>query len=247
MAADGRHELRIVNWNVRWATPASRRTSEILGRLQRQSPDVVCLTETDVGLLSQTGHSVCSGPDYGYPAMPGRRKVMLWSKEPWREVDDVGLDSLPPGRFVSAVTRTPAGEIMVVGICIPWSGCRTEARRGPDRKVRWEDHESFLAGLDQILRKLSPERLIVMGDFNQVIGQGSRAPHRLRTALSKTFAPSLNIVTSEVSFLDRKSIDHIALSRDLAANSVEAISNVHNSTVLSDHFGISAEVTCVPS
>ena len=55
--------------------------------------------------------------------------------------------SLPPGRFVSGVTRTPLGEVTVVGICIPWFGCRTEAYRASERKARWQDHEAFLDGL----------------------------------------------------------------------------------------------------
>ena len=29
---------------------------------------------------------------------------MLWSREPWEHVDDVGIDSMPPGRFVPGVT-----------------------------------------------------------------------------------------------------------------------------------------------
>ena len=38
--------LRVANWNVEWATPRSRRTVEILSRISRHSPEVVCLTET---------------------------------------------------------------------------------------------------------------------------------------------------------------------------------------------------------
>ena len=74
--------LRVVNWNVEWATPKSRRTAEILNRLGRHAPEVACLTETHDGLLSQYGHTICSQPDYGYTVKKGRRKVMLWSREP---------------------------------------------------------------------------------------------------------------------------------------------------------------------
>ena len=150
--------MKLVNWNVEWATPRSPRRAEILRRIQRHDPEVVCLTETHTGLLSQDGHTICSQPDYGYPIKDGRRKVMLWSREPWDQVDDVGIDSMPPGRFVSGVTQTSVGEIMVLGICIPWFGSRTEARRTSECKKRWEDHEQYLAGLTKVLGRVSAKR-----------------------------------------------------------------------------------------
>ena len=133
------------------------------------------------------------------------------------------------------------GEVAVIGICIPWFGSRTEARRGAERRRRWEDHEESLAGLTDVLGSAKSERLIVMGDFNQRIGQGSRAPRALRLALLEAFEPKLRIVTSDLAFQGRKSIDHIALSADWAVDSVDAISNLHEGRKLSDHFGIAAE------
>ena len=153
--------LRLVNWNVEWATPASRRSTEILRRVHEHVPEVVCLTETYDGLMSQDGHTICSQSDYGYTLKEGRRKVMLWSREPWEQVDDLGIDSMPPGRFVSGVTQTSAGEVAVIGICIPWFGSRTEVRRKLERKMQWEDHGQYLAGLTEVLRRASPKRLIV--------------------------------------------------------------------------------------
>ena len=101
--------MRAVTWNVEWATARSRRTPEILRRIDGHAPEIVCLTETDVRLLSQRGYTICSQPDAGYGIKMSRRKVILWSREPWDEVDDVGLDSMPPGRFVAGVTRTSLG------------------------------------------------------------------------------------------------------------------------------------------
>ena len=150
---------------------------------------------------------------------------------------------MPPGRFVSGVTQTSVGELVVVGICIPWFGSRTEARRGEERRGRWEDHEEYLAGLSEVLERIDAKRLIVMGDFNQAIGQGSRAPRALRSALHEAFSPNLRIVTADLVFEGRKSIDHIALSADWAVDSVDAISNVHGERKLSDHFGVAADVS----
>ena len=154
---------------------------------------------------------------------------------------------MPPGRFVSGVTQTSVGEVAVIGICIPWFGSRTEARRGSERRLRWQDHEEYLVGLTEILERVDAKRLIVMGDFNQRIGQGSRAPRALRLALQEAFEPNLRIVTSNLVFQGRKSIDHIALSADWAVDSLATISNVHEDRKLSDHFGVAADVSVRPA
>ena len=206
----------------------------------------MCITETHDELLTRPGHAICSRPDYGYGLKKNRRKVLLWSKEPWHQVDDLGIESLPPGRFVSGVTQTSVGGVAVIGICIPWFGSRTEARRGAERRLRWQDHEEYLVGLSEILERVEARRLMVMGDFNQRIGQGSRAPRALRLALLEAFEPNLRIVTSDLAFQGRKSIDHIALSPDLAVRSLDAISNIHEGKKLSDHFGVAADVSVRP-
>jgi len=235
--------LRALTWNVEWAAPGSPRGTEILNRIEQHSPEVVCLAETNDKLLSQTGHCVSSQPDYGYPVKADRRKVMLWSQEPWAEVDDIGIESMPPGRFVSGVTQTSVGNIRVVGVCIPWFGSRTEPRRGQERKLRWEDHAQYLAGLTEVLGQGSSEQLIVMGDFNQAIGPGSRAPLSLQLALQDAFPPNVSIVTSELEFQGRGTIDHIALSDDLTVDSLAVVSNIHEERRLTDHFGVAVEVS----
>ena len=45
--------LTVATWNVEWATPRSRRTGEILRRIDHHAPDVVCVTETHNMLLSR--------------------------------------------------------------------------------------------------------------------------------------------------------------------------------------------------
>ena len=235
--------LRLVNWNVEWAKPSSPRGAEVLRLVHGHFPGVVCLTETHDGLLSQEGHTIGSQPDYGYTLKEDRRKVILWSREPWDQVDDVGIDSMPPGRFVSGVTQTSVGEVTVIGICIPWFGSRTEARRKLERKMQWEDHERYLAGLTKVLERASAKRLIVMGDFNQTIGPGSRARPQLRLALQEAFPPSITIATSTLAFQGRRSIEHIALSADLAVGSLGVISNIHEGRKLLDHFGVFADLS----
>ncbi|MYD37157.1 MAG: endonuclease/exonuclease/phosphatase family protein [Dehalococcoidia bacterium] len=239
--------LTVINWNVQWATPRSARTPEILRRIDSLAPEIVCLTEADEHLLSRDGYTITAQADYGYGDKGNRRKVMLWSQQPWRDVDDLGHESLTPGRFVSSVSATSIGDVMVMGICIPWFGSRTEARRGAERRERWGDHGEYLAGLTEILGKQTDVPLIILGDFNQVIGQGARAPVHLREALKRAFSPNLEIVTADVTFEGRRNIDHIALSAGLACEAVEPVSNLHDDMKLSDHYGIVATVSAVPS
>ena len=233
--------LKLVNWNVEWATPRSRRRPEILSRIDKHAPEVICLTEAHVGLLSQDGHTICSQPDYGYPIKEGRRKVLLWSREPWKNIDDVGIDSMPPGRFVSGVTQTSLGEMTVVGVCIPWSRSRVGGS-GVERRM-WEDHEQYLASLAEVLERTPARRLIVIGDFNQRLGQGRNVPAKLRAALLRAIPKRMTIATSGIEFQGRRSIDHIALSEDLTAEDIGAISNIDEVRKLSDHFGIIASLS----
>ena len=236
----------IATWNVEWATPRSRRTPEILHRLLDLDADIICLTETDDRLLAAEGHTISAQPDYGYGYQATRRKVMLWSKSPWGAIDHMGHEAMPPGRFISGVTQTSRGELTVIGVCIPWWGCRTEARRGAARKMRWEDHGQYLECLAELLRCRPARRLVILGDFNQVIGPGSHAPRALQAALQAAFPTGITVVTPELTDGQRKTIDHIALSEDLSTESLGVISSVHKGGKLSDHFGVYARLSVLP-
>lgn len=235
--------LSIVNWNVEWATPRSARTPEIRKRIDLHSPEIVCLTETLTELLTQDGYTICSEADAGYRIREERRKVLLWSRQPWERVDDVGSSIMPPGRFVCGVTQTSIGSVTVMGICIPWSGSRTEARRGAERKLRWQDHEHYISALSEVLRQAPSERLIILGDFNQRIGQYGSTPLKLRAALQSAFPPRMTISTAAIGFQGRKTIDHIVLTEDMVVESLSIISNVDGERRLSDHFGIAATLS----
>ena len=81
------------------------------------------------------------------------------------------------------------------------------------------------------------------GTSNQVIGKGCRAPAHFQNALLSAFQPNLTIATADVAFEGRKTIDHIALSRDLRVESLDVIDNYRDGKRLSDHFGVVAELT----
>lgn len=233
--------MKIVNWNVGWATPRSPRQPEILRRMEAHAPEVVCLTETDLALLPWDGHVVCAGADYGYEAPTSRRKVLLWSREPWHEVDQTGPPAMPPGRFVRATTRTSVGDLTVVGVCIPWSGSRVGRAFRPRRR-RWEDHQTYLRCLGGLLAGMSRQRLVVVGDFNQRVRQGRR-PSRLLSALHEAVSTHVTIATSALGADGRRAIDHIALSADLHCRTLGVIDSAHEERRLSDHFGVYADLS----
>ena len=54
--------MKIVNWNVEWATPRTKRSVEILDRISRHAPEIVCLTETHHRLLRDGARRVRSWP-----------------------------------------------------------------------------------------------------------------------------------------------------------------------------------------
>ena len=232
--------LSLVNWNVEWATPRSGRAPEILDRIGQHEPDIVCLSEAHKGLLSPNGHLACSQADSGYGIRENMRKVILWSREPWRSVDDLGHRSMPPGRFVSGITRTSLGDVTVVGICIPWHGSRAQSRHGSERKSWWEDHSLYLDCLSEILKGMQDRPLIVVGDFNQRIGQGQFVPLKLRSALESAMPEHMTIATSALGHQGRRCIDHMAVSADLVAESLCVISNMAGEKELTDHYGIAA-------
>ena len=81
--------MKFVNWNVKRATLRSKHSAEILNRIDQHSPEIVCLTKTHPKLL-QDGHPISARPDYGYGIRENHRKVLLWSSEPWKDVDEIG-------------------------------------------------------------------------------------------------------------------------------------------------------------
>ena len=204
-----------------------------MARIKTHQPEIVCLTESAPDLLS--GNTICSQPDYGYKIRRGR-KVVLWSANPWQQVDDLGDQLLPPGRFVSGQTETSIGPIRVIGVCIPWFGSRAGSGIG-----RWQDHADYLAGLGPLIDRYPDQPLILVGDFNQQIAPGY-APANMLAKL-KAATKQLTIETAGLKHGDRLAIDHIATA-ELRAEKLQTIDNYQDDKRLSDHFGIVADLKC---
>ena len=231
--------LRLVNWNVELATPRSPRSVEIRRRIERHDPEIVCPTEAVIGFCSRDGNTICSQENCGYPIREGRRKVQLWSKRTWEQVDDLGDQSVPPGRFYAGVSDKSIGRVNVIGVCIPWSGLRV--RGCEDGRKMWDDHREYLAGVTKVQARVSANSLIVMGDFNQRISQQGHTPLDLRMAIRRAIPTGMTMATSTLGKQGRRSINQIVLTDDLVAETLGVISNSFDDRRVSDHFGIFAD------
>lgn len=229
--------MRISTWNVQWATSRSARGRQVADALTALDADVIVLTEGCAALLPADGHIIDAGSDWGYRVDdPARRKVLIWSKHPWTDVDSIGSDELPPGRFVAGTTVTPIGEVRVVGVCIPWRSAHvTHGHR--DRRP-WEDHSRFLEGLVPVLDAVSG-RTVLAGDFNQRIPrtiQPTLVSQQLDAALAGFAVPTAVVREPQL-------IDHIAHSLDMrSVGGAQLIDNFAYGVELSDHIGVTIEL-----
>lgn len=239
--------LNLANWNVDLHKSKSENArSEIRKRIEFHAPEIICLTEGRFGLLPQEGDTIHSQLDEHTirKSMEDEwRKVFLWSRNPWKSMDDLGDKSLRCGRFVSGVTETSLGEVTVVGICIPWH----ESPRRGSGVPHWKHHRQYSEILRGVLKeaheKVFGKRLIIMGDFNHYL-EPQRRPSsskraQARSALEKAIPEDMTIVTKDLKFEGKRGVDHIVLSEDLVAECRDTISNIHSSPKeLSDHFGV---------
>lgn len=90
--------VSVATFNCEWRKTTS--TDATLIRERIEASDVVCLTETHVDFISDRDHSIVSEKLEGGPNSHSRRKVLLWSQNPWTRVDTVGPPGLPEGRYV---------------------------------------------------------------------------------------------------------------------------------------------------
>jgi hypothetical protein len=232
--------VKIAVWNVEWARAGSPRGERVVERLAALGADVLCVAEGEAALLPAGGHVATSRADYGYPLVEGRRKTLLWSREPWRDVDDVGDARLPSGRYVAGTTDTPLGEVRVVGVCVPWRDAHV--RTGRRDRAGWEDHLTYLKHLGPLLRHeaAAHERLVVMGDYNQRIPRKG-APVRVAQALDEAFA-GLTVVTACAECEGRALVDHIAVGAGLRGIEVRTLPRRDGSGRLSDHDTVIADL-----
>ena len=204
-------------------------------RILALEPDLVCITEGHLDYLADGGHLIAADADYGYAAKPGRRKIMLWSRRPWRAVDSLGHPDLPGGRFVAGTTESALGPLRVIGICVPWMHAHVATGRR-DRGA-WEEHGIYLQALAPLLARRRRLPTVIVGDLNQTIPR-TRAPKRLFEPLMASLGGFEVATAGPIPDAERPAIDHIAHDRRLRATAPGVLAAHHGATRLSDHFGV---------
>ena len=233
--------VRVVNWNLEWA-PRSRR-ERIAARLLLLGPDILCATEADRGILPAGGHVAECEPDSGYGLKGDRRKVILWSRWPLDDVDPVGAEGLPRGRYVAATCQTPGGPIRLIAVCIPWSHAlvKKEGRRA------WQDHLTYLDHLGPLLAARDRALpTLLLGDVNQRIPR-TRAPQSAHDALMDALEGFTVVTRGPLPGIDRQVIDHVAHCPLLRATDVRGFDKLDDAgRPLSDHDGVILTIAVAP-
>lgn len=186
------------------------------------------------------GHTVASTPMLTGSGTKTRRKVLLWSRRPWADVDTSGPPGIPEARYVAATTETSLGAIRVVGVVIPYSFAGVQY--GEVKLRPWELHMRYLDALDASV-SAEPKRTILLGDFNQRVPRRYQPP-RVFERLEEVLIGRFELATAgPLHPLERQSIDHICVSKDLSRAEVSTIDNERpGGGLISDHFGVRALV-----
>ena len=229
--------VRIGTWNVGWAVADSERGTRVADALKAPDCDIVCVTEGCADILPPDGHTVDAGPDWGYGHEEARRKVLVWSRQPWAAVD-IGISSaLPAGRLVSGITLTALGPLTVVGVCIPWRDAHV--RSGRKDRSQWQEHEAWLAGFESLPYRHAKKRTVVLGDFNQRVPRRSQ-PKGVHAALLHAFEGFSFATAGNLDGAPGRALDHIVHTPDMVPSGGIGLwpRQDRRDRRLSGHFGV---------
>ncbi len=230
--------MKLLLWNIEWAEKNSKRGQIITKIISRHGADIVCFTETTLGMLPDGGHIILSGEDFGYSHDGSRRKVAMWSNQPWTLVDCFGDAGLPGGRFVSGVTH----GIRFIGVCIPWKDAHV--RTGNRNCEPWSEHLSYIACMTPVLQKYcsEPEPVCMLGDYNQRIPQ-VKQPDAVYAAITELLSGRLICATEGIrTSSGQQFIDHVSGDSQLKITIDTIIPKEQGGVMLSDHDGFLCDV-----
>lgn len=210
--------IKILNWNTQADKNPSDKPPIVRQLIQSLDADIICLTEAHPDYLPDSGYRLDGGLSGWRSDDSGARKVMLWSRVEWQQVDSVGDDNLPPGRFLSAYH--PAGDLQVIAVCIPYI-----AYRYADIQHNWQGHRLYTDHLTQILKQPRfQQKTLLMGDFNVPVASASMRGYSRQAHDGVTTALKSNQMIVATRGRTRASgkpvIDHIATTPDLTISSV---------------------------
>jgi endonuclease/exonuclease/phosphatase family metal-dependent hydrolase len=229
--------MKLATWNAEWAKASGSRGRRVAAEILSCSSEIFVLTEGYRSLFPAHGHVVGAGDDWGYDVKDkSQRKVLMWSENPWTEVDVIGSPRLPSGRFVSAITETTIGPIRIIGVCIPFSMAHVAS--GGKNRDAWEDHKTYLCELKELLIGVS-DPYAITGDYNQRIPAG-RQPKNVAALLDEVLH---GLVVPTAGHVDPPLIDHIAHSSDIVSKVVRTIPASNSEGKLSDHTGVVVELS----
>lgn len=234
-------KLTIATWNLEWAAPRSDRGRTMTALLEAVNADVICLTEAFTGNLPNYGDVIEAEADYGYPIKKGRRKVILWTRHKWTDIDQIGHPDLPRGRFAAGTLVSPFGKVRVIGVCIPWAAAHVSTGRRD--RVRWEDHTRFLEVIGRHIGQRTSDPTLILGDFNQTIPR-LRQPIAVFDKLEEDLlsvgfnAVTAGVETSEGGLL----IDHILHSPEVEGKFQSLLPQTLGGKRLTDHTGVVCQI-----
>ena len=232
--------MKIACWNAEWNSARTSKGRTLRDQLLASGSEIICVPEGHDDFLQDGWHGASSDPDAGYPIVPGRRKVTVWSRQPWRQVDTVGSASLPPGRFVHGRTTTSLGDVDVIAICIPWHMAHVTS--GSRDRQAWQDHRAYLAALAEPLANAVDKPCIVIGDFNQRIPY-VRGPADVYEELQTALTGFRIWTAGPVAGLTARPVCHIGGSEHFAPGTVFGYSRMIDGIPVSDHDGVAVEVS----
>jgi hypothetical protein len=218
--------MRIVTWNLGRSPAETPAAVEVIRRIAAERPDIACMTETQAGSPAGLNTGGVDGHviDEAGARLKGDaetdRKVVLWSKEPWRDV--VRWPHLSElGGAVSGITTSPLGPVRVIGLCAPWH--MAWPANAQTRPLDWEMNTAFFERLKGVLKDIDAGKpLVVCGRMCQYVplSRGNwTAHHAMTSALS-----GLGLATrGDIPPTSEQTTDHVAISSQLRASEVRLL------------------------
>ena len=249
--------MKVLNWNTQAdrlsvRTPRFEKSRQLVAR---HDADVVCLTEAFPESMPEGGETVTSDlSEWKRHEDRGARKVVLWSRFGWTDVDRTGF-----GESARRTIRARDYDIRRNGPYGRWhvhsvSRLPHKGKMGTRTKGRWEGACEYLDALcDDILAQRGfRKRTILLGDFNLEIPPRGYPPRKSvvnrkrEAAFSGWTVPTAGVWDNPA--LDRNFKDHIALSPNVRAGPPQFFSRFDSDgSELSDHNGVCIEIELEPA